>query len=266
MQWYCDPVPHWDVMSTDGASLLLSEMQMYLGPCSEWVSPSGKTSLEALYAAPADDTIMTASVWGGMVTDGVDIAALYPGLVLDAGLEVPERGRSWSYYVVGQAFRASLFWMRRMRPGSVPFPLGTHPNLPLWGGRSGLRLVVRQAIWAWRSHSLGLWEEPRASGHHDAFCLWVPGISGCQGLVLVVDAMFPYCICVSWWVSAGSRGGLHSLRLSTSFEKDVAVPGGMPLKRVLGVGIATEGDDEDVDEDFVKHLRAELGKIQESKS
>eukprot|EP00808_Paulinella_micropora_P006330 g37402.t1 len=59
-----------DVMSTDGASLLLSEMQMYLGPCLEWVSPSGKTSLEALYAAPADDSIMTASVWGGMVIDG----------------------------------------------------------------------------------------------------------------------------------------------------------------------------------------------------
>eukprot|EP00808_Paulinella_micropora_P006324 g37371.t1 len=36
----------------------------------EWVSPSGKTSLEALYAAPADDSIMTASVWGGMVIDG----------------------------------------------------------------------------------------------------------------------------------------------------------------------------------------------------
>eukprot|EP00808_Paulinella_micropora_P000935 g76872.t1 len=70
MQCNCDPVPHWEVMSADGASLLLSEMRMYLGPCSEWVSPSGKASLEALYAAPADNTIMTASVWGGMVTDG----------------------------------------------------------------------------------------------------------------------------------------------------------------------------------------------------
>eukprot|EP00808_Paulinella_micropora_P000936 g76874.t1 len=65
----------------------------------------------------------------------------------------------------------------------------------------------------------------RASGHHNGFCLWVPGISGCRGLVLVDPSSL--------------RGGLHSLRLSTSFEKFVAVPG-LPLFAQRGITLEVE--------------------------